>query len=322
MKTKELPNIEHLNFRPFPGLASPHLQTFFGTFSWRGKAPHSVQHFIPLQDGDSLCCEISTPSSWEAHQKTLLLVHGLGGSHASSYMVRLSRQFYEKGYRVVRVNLRGSGSGKHHAQFPYHGGVSQDLLKVIHILKDKSPDSDIILLGFSLGGNIALKLTAELETDPGSLLKHIIAVCPPIDLSGTINLLCSRSNRLYHNYYLKLLKPTAKKWGADSKKIFSMYDFDNQVTAPIWGFKNAEDYYRQSSSCYLLPKIQRNCQILFAKDDPFIDYRSILKEPLPPSVRVFFSEYGGHLGFIGQTEQKRSYFWLDQLLQKWVEQIN
>src|ERR1700761_7477070 len=99
-------SIKPLEFYPARGFASPHLQTILPTlFNHRGKEPPSASFFIPLTDGDTLYCKISTPSGWKLHQKTIILLHGLGGSHQSGYMVRLSRKCYEAGYRVVRVNL-------------------------------------------------------------------------------------------------------------------------------------------------------------------------------------------------------------------------
>ncbi|MCE2983645.1 MAG: alpha/beta fold hydrolase [Parachlamydia sp.] len=312
--------IENLDFHPFPGLASPHLQTLLGTFSWGGEAPPSRQKIVSLGDGDALSCEISTPPDWDVGDKSLILVHGLGGSHASNYMVRLSRRFYQAGHRVVRINLRGSGSGRSHAQLPYHGGASLDVLKVLKQIKNETPASELVLIGFSLGGNIALKLAGEMDESP-DLLKHVIAVCPPIDLSNTVERLSLKSNLLYHRYFLNLLRPTAKKWATNYSTIANMYDFDSHVTAKIWGFKNADDYYRYSSSCYCLPTIRPPCQILFAKDDPVIDHQCIFNTSLSPSTKVYLSNKGGHLGFIGQTPKRRMTFWLDSILEKWVAKI-
>lgn len=310
--------IEHLSFQPFPGLMSPHAQTIFGGLSQAGTPPPSETFTVPVDDNDALSCDLSTPPSWQADHKTVIMIHGLSGSHVSNYMVRISRKLYQAGYRTVRVNLRACGSGSHLASRPYHGGTSPDILQVIKNLKVKTPDSPIILMGFSLGGNIALKLAGELQEKASDLIYRTIAVCPPIDLAHSLTILSQPFNRFYHKYYLDNIKYQTMKW-VGNQSIRSIYEFDNAVTAPLWGFKNASDYHRQCSSCYLLPKIRHSCYILFAADDPFVDYRRALDHPLSRSVKIGLSQYGGHLGFLGQMGKGRQFFWLDQLLQEWIE---
>ena len=309
-----LPTVQHLQFRPIFGLGSPHIQTVLSIlFSKPGFEPPSVWFQVSLDDGDILHCMLSTPPTWTPSGKTILLVHGLGGSHSSSYMVRLSWKLYQKGFRILRINLRGVGPGEPRVQRPYHGGVSQDLLQVVQALKKQSPDSPFIMIGFSLGGNIALKLAGELGSQAGTLLEEVISVCAPIDLAQTMNALLSFPNRLYSEYYVNGLKKLGNRW-LGAKSIRTIIDFDHAVTAPQWGFKDAFDYYKQSSSCFLLPKISLPCHLIFAADDPFIDYRSALMNSLPTTTKVSLSPYGGHMGFLGWSGEEHGYFWLDHLL--------
>ncbi len=312
--------INHLLFRPLPGCASPHLQTILANLIAPGKAPPSMPLFIPLKDSDTLCCEVSTPSSWHMTQKTVMMIHGLAGNHTSAYMVRISRKLYHDGYRVIRINLRGCGSGQHLARFTYHGGISDDILRVIQALKQETPLSPLILLGFSLGGNIVLKLAGELGEEGRNLLHHTIAICPSIDLAQSVHLLSRFSNRFYHRYFLTKMKQQASRW-PERNKIKSIYDFDHLITAPQWGFQSASDYYQQCSSRFWLPYIQHSCYLLFAADDPFIDYRSVLDMTLSSSVKIWLCQYGGHMGFLGWAGRKHRYFWLDYLLQTWINDI-
>ena len=183
---------KQLSFLPLQGCGSPHIQTFFAGFSQPGKPPPSLPFLVSLGDGDLLSCQISTPPSWKPTDKTVLLVHGLCGSHESNYMVRLSRKLYKQGYRAVRINLRACGSGHSLARRPYHGGLSQDLLQVLQAMKRQAPDSPMILIGFSLGGNIALKLAGELGRQ--KLLTLTIAICSPLNLGHTAHLLTLPQN--------------------------------------------------------------------------------------------------------------------------------
>lgn len=310
--------IQNLSFRPFPGLRSPHLQTILGCYSRAGTPPPSSSLIVSLKDGDNLHCETSTPPLWHSSHKTIVMVHGLGGSaNTSGYMIRLSRKLFQAGMRVVRVNLRGCGAGNLLARRPYHAGTSDDILHVIKALKLRTPDSPIVLLGFSLGGNIVLKLAGELAEKGTDYLEQTIAVCPPVDLEKTISLLSKPSNNLYHRFYVHTLQKQSHRW--TNGNIYStLSEFDNEVTSFLWGFRDALDYYKQCSSLPLLPQIKHPCRILFAADDPFIDYRSALVAPLNPSIKISLCQHGGHMGFVGWGGRKHPYFWLDSLITKWI----
>jgi uncharacterized protein len=308
--------IEKIFFKPLLGTASPHLQTILACLTLPGIEPPSSPLKITLSDGDQLCCEMSTPLDWQATQKTVVLIHGLGGSHKSNYVVRTARKLFEYGYKVVRINLRGCGSGKGLAKRPYHGGTTEDVLAVLQRLKQENSSSPIILIGFSLGGNIVLKLGAELGKGQ-QLIEKSIAICPPIDIEETVRLLMRPSNYLYHRYYVKKLRREAKPW-IQRRKFSSIPEFDNLVTAPNWGFNDAWDYYAKSSSRFVLSEIEHPCDILFAADDPFINYQSAFDRPLAPQVKIWATQRGGHLGFLGTDGKNRGCFWIDQLIEKWV----
>lgn len=310
--------IKTLPFHPAVGLSSPHLQTILPTLLGKGGIePPSSYFFIALEDGDILCCKMSTPPNWKPHQRTIVLLPGLGGTDTSNYMIRMSRKFYRMGYRSLRLNLRGSGQGIHFAQRPYHGGVSPDILQAIQTLKQQTPQSPIVLIGFSLGGNIALKLLGELGEQSSPLIETVIAICAPIDLKQTMNLLSEGFNRLYHRYYVKGLQRIGSRW-IGKHTIRSLLEFDNLVTAHYWGYRDAFDYYHQCSSKFFLPHIRSSCHLIFAADDPFVDYRSALQNPLSSVVKIWLSQHGGHMGFWGWAGKRHGYNWLDALLIKLV----
>jgi predicted alpha/beta-fold hydrolase len=310
--------VKILNFKPFPGFSSKHLQTILPNYLAQGKAPATSNYSVILQDKDCLSCEISTPLNWLPHHKTVVLVHGIGGAHTSSYMVRLTRKFYEKGIQVVRVNLRGVGSGFGLSKLPYHAGVSFDVLEVLKSLKKDNVLSDIYLIGFSLGGNVILKLAGELGEEAPKFVKTFISVSAPIDLERSIELIENPWNKLYHRYFVKNIKKQGKPW--ITQKIKSLSDYDNNVTAPIWGFKNAKDYYDNCSSLSLLSKIKVPAHLVFSLDDPFVCTRNLKTVSLPENVNIWVSKHGGHMGYLGSTPNSKHIFWMDQLLLNWVDE--
>lgn len=308
-------NIVTLPFVPLKGLTSPHLQTILANFSPTGKPPPSEPALFNMEDGDILWCEISTPPTWEPQHKTIVMLHGLGGNISSGYMIRLSRKFYKAGFRVLRVNMRGSGDGKKLVKRPYHGGLSSDIQTILEKLKEKTPHSPITLIGFSLSANMVLKLAGELGENAKSLLEKTIAICPPIDLKATSDAIALKG--FYNRYYLFHMAKQARRWSGNNK-FSKISDFDFFVTANQWGFKSAEDYYEQCSSRYFVSKIRHPCYIAVAWDDPFVNCQPLLEVPLSPEVQIGVTAHGGHMGFLGRTDSEHGYFWMDHQLFTWI----
>jgi predicted alpha/beta-fold hydrolase len=305
-----------LNFHPLFGMSSKHLQMIISAFLPMGKAPQSNQWLVNIGNEDQLSCEVSIPHGWKSTDKTIVLIHGLGGSHTSRYMVRIAREMFKKGCKVVRINLRNCGSGKGLSKLPYSAGTSDDILKVLIALKHQTPESEIFVIGFSLGGNIALKLAGELHKDFDNLVKAFFAICPPFDLEQTVLSIQQRKYHIYHRYYLKKILEQARPW--ITQKIHSIYEFDDKITGPSWGFSGAKDYYQNCSSKNFLNKIHTTCHIICAEDDPFISLDTLEDVSLSKSVHLWTTKFGSHLGFLGRPEGSWKFQWLDHLLLNWI----
>ena len=295
---------KRLEFIPLTGFSSCHLQTIISAFKKPKEEPPSFSWKVSLPDGDALSCEMSQPDAFE---KIVLLVHGLGGSHESGYMVRIAKKLYDKGICACRVNLRGAGSGKGLSKRSYHAGRSDDLLAVLEAIKRAHPEKRVSVVGFSLGANIVLKLAGELAGDAHELIEQTVAVCAPLDLYKTVLAIQRPKNALYHRYYLKKIEARTK----------TLYAFDDTVTAPLWGFRNALEYYDASSSRHFLGAIQHKCRLLFSEDDPFIPY-SVVEEAFWHDVEVYTTQYGGHMGYLGPTQKRYDYYWMDEKILDWV----
>lgn len=311
-------------FKPFFGLKNHHLQTLVSYLIFRDKSPESQTQLVELPDGDSLAIEVSTPQNWQPHMPTILMVHGIGGSHKSPYLVRLTHKLIKLSLRVVRLNFRGIGSGIGKAKNISHAGSSHDLLQVILNLKKNCPCSPIIVIGFSLSGNIALKLAGEQDLTPW--VSQLLAICPAINLEESSKRLDQWQNTIYRKSILssiiKLIESPVSQFSYKSQKPLKLCkklrDFDETFTAPAAGFKDALDYYNKSSSKNFVANIKVPCQILFAKDDPLIDHTILDSVILPKNIQVFKTTHGGHMGFL-QMSFSKELFWMDDTIIHWIK---
>ena len=315
-------------FRPHPLLRGGHAQTLAGAYlPWSTVASTSVQHQIALPDGDKLVLHDDCPPTWELGQRVVLLMHGLAGSHQSGYMVRISRRLFERGIRSFRLDLRGSGAGAHLARRPYHAGCSDDLLHAIQAMGRLCPGSSISPIGFSLSGNILLKFLGESPGRVPPCIDRAMAVNPPIDLRGCVQELDRFSNRAYNRHFVNLLHRTLEIRRqtvpgaiipADYRRPRRLYDFDDRYTAPVSGFRNADEYYSQCSAAQFLPAIAVPTLILTARDDPLVPAASFERSRRSDSVELLLTNSGGHLGFIARSGVDPDHRWMDWRVLDWL----
>ncbi|MCH9632262.1 MAG: hypothetical protein S4CHLAM6_05930 [Chlamydiae bacterium] len=309
-------------FKPSIALRNPHLQTLLSYVLKREAEPQSNTRLIELPDQDLLALEMSTPKGWKPTDPTVLMLPGTAGSHQSPYLVRMANRLLENNIQAIRLNFRGIGSGMGHAKKISHGGASDELLHVIKALHKDFPSSPLSVIGFSLGGNILLKLAGENELS--KYLKKIIAVCPPLSLLDSSQRLTRLQNRIYQQSIVKTIiriveSPQSKFSYKPTKplsKCRTLQEIDNLFTAPASGFDNAEHYYQECSCLQFIENITSPCNILFAQDDPLIDCSKINEIKLPQRVNLMKTRYGGHMGFLKSSYKNP--FWMDEQLLSWL----
>lgn len=321
-----MPLHEELPFDPCPFLSDPHQQTILSSFLNWLTAPEAKQKLVLLPDGDKLSLEVSTPPNWQNGDLTVAMVHGLCGSHESPYLIRLVKRLASLGIRAVRINMRGCGSGRGLSRQFYHSGRSEDIFHAVKALKIEHPASPILLIGFSLGGNIVLKMTGELHTLAKEFLSQVIAVSPPVDLFTSVQLLSDPSNAIYEKYFYRLLRTEVYYLQKKFKEIprvhlpkeMKLFDFDQMYTAPRCGFKDAYDYYAKCSSIHVIEDIAVPCRILLSEDDPIVSGFSLDEYPLPTNVNLYKTKKGGHMGYLGNPTDEKGFHWLDSVLIDWI----
>ncbi len=318
-------NENYLRFNPL--IRSSYYQTVIGSLIDFEPELASKTHHVLLPDGDLIALEIATPKDWRPENPSVLMVHGLCGSHRSHYMKRIARRLFNQGVQAIRINLRGCGSGRGLSKGIYHSGSSQDIFHVVENMKKMFPHSPKILMGFSLGANISLKLAAELGSGGDQYLKGVIAVSPPADLLSSSRLLTLQKNECYANYFIKLLVKDVEFRHSyfdlpahNLPENVTLTEFDEIYTAPYAKFSSAFEYYYYASSKRIAHKITLPTKILFANDDPIIKSTVLDDLKLPENISIFKTEHGGHIGFVGLNIFKE-FRWMDKIVTDWVNEL-
>lgn len=315
-----------LPYRPFPLLRSGHLQTLMVGLVCGWRPPHNAKEIlIPLQDDDSLVVHEENCPALPDSAPLTILVHGLGGDHRSPYLQRLAHKLSLAGQRVWRIDLRGSGAGLEHAWRPPHAGRSDDLAAVVNAACRAYPRADVNLAGFSLSGNIVLKMLGEAFDGrisiPIQRIQLALAIAPPIDLALCADNMDRFSRKLYTKYYLRVLENQVEQrrrqwsqWESVPREPFvkTIRQFDARYTAPLSGFQNTAEYYSNASAKPLLEKIETQTLILIDRSDPIVTasaYNSVRTNP--STTKLVFTRHGGHMGYFGLDASGKLMRWME-----------
>lgn len=319
---------DHPPFRPLSTLRSAHLQTL-GAYFFQGRQPEykAVKHTVPLFDGDRLVLHDDQPESWITGDRAVILFHGLCGCHRSPYVARTAYKLNRRGIRTFRVDMRGFGDSTLISRSHLHGGCYQDAESVIKFVNRLTPLSKISLVGFSIGGNVILKTLGLWGEATPDHVDSAIAVAPPIDLMHASWNLRQGGNRIYESYFMKRLK---SQLTMRRKRVKNLNDnqinplpsrlvhWDDQFTAPCWGYSGAREYYEDASSCGQLDRVSVPTIILTAQDDPVVPFSMYNDFPMAAEIELVSTRYGGHLGFIGANSKDLDRYWMDWRVCHWV----
>ena len=302
-------------FRPF--FRNPHLATIAGNY-WRrnldAKRFPVTARLFETEPGVRVLVHSQVPSA--EPKGHAIIIHGLEGSSAAGYACSLAQALLEDGYAAHRFNMRSCGGTEQYSgRALYHSGQTGDVREVIRQIR-AADDKPFIIIGFSLGGNVALKLAGELgagATDEG--IAAVCAVSTPIDLAACVRQLHKPANWLYANRFLKRLKDRIRVKERLTPGLFpvhrldhvhTIWDFDDIFTAPAFGFGTAANYYATQSSAGFLEHIRIPALLIQAKDDPLIPF-SVYDLPAfrtNPNLRLIATERGGHIGFISRRKRR------------------
>ena len=258
-----------------------------------------------------------------ADHATLLLLHGLEGSSLAHYMYGISDKAWAAGWNVVRLNQRNCGGTEHLSRGLYHSGLTHDPLAVIRELIHHDRIASVAVAGYSLGGNLALKLAGELGDVAPPELTAVCAVSPTLDLGVCVEALERRSNMAYEWNFVRNLKARMRRKSAafpgdypldGLRRVWTVRQFDEAYTAPHHGFRDATDYYYRASAMRVIDRIRVPALIITAQDDPFVP-ASTFRDPsmtCNPNITVAMTPHGGHCAFVARADDAYDGYWAER----------
>lgn len=315
------------SYEPKLAFKSKHFNTIYRTLFQKININFERKR-METSDGDFMDIDFSKIGS----SNLIVIIHGLEGSSSSKYVRAMSHISNEKGYDVAAVNLRGCSGETNRNLYSYHSGKTNDLAEIINYLDQSTKYVSYHIVGYSLGGNLVLKYLGEERDDYSAKLKSAIGVSVPCDLKGSSEAIAEFWNMVYmQRFLISLKKKTLIKIDQfpemvlDKEAILNsknFQDFDNYFTAPVNGFKDAEDYWKKNSCKQFLGTIKIPSLLITSEDDPFLSKSCI---PLQEAKdNAFFhlevTNYGGHVGYNSNFENG-SGFWLEKRIIDYIESL-
>lgn len=309
MDGKERAGFSVRPFRAAAWLPSPHGQTIGGRLLRRPAPPAFRRERVELPDGDFVDLD-HPPGPTDPASPVVLLTHGLEGSARRGYAINVYGELAARGVRAVGLNFRSCSGEPNRLARAYHSGDTADIRHVLELLAERFPDAPRGAIGFSLGGNALLKLLGEAGEDVRRLVQTAVAVSVPYDLGAGADFLeGTRMGRFYTSRFVDSLVAKAQAKGellgdACDRELLgrarTFREFDDAVTAPLHGFRDAADYYHQSSSRHFIEAIRIPTLLLHAADDPFLPAACFPRGAAAanPWVEAVLTPEGGHVGFI------------------------
>lgn len=293
------------HYKPPHIFKNGHFSTIYAGLFRKVNGVKQERESVVLDDGDYL--DIDWSFTHKNTRKAIIILHGLEGNAQRPYMTGTAKIFNKNGFDAVCINFRSCSGKTNNLYRSYHSGATDDLRVIIDHVLSLNKYNEIVLKGFSLGGNITLKYLGEGNAVPKEI-KAAVAVSVPCFLSGSVLELHKIKNALYAKRFKKHLLEKLK-WkqqlfpekinNTDFKKIITLKDFDDFYTSKAHGFKDAMDYYEKSSSLQFLPSVSIPTLIINAKNDSFLspECYPVKEAEFSSSLFLEMPDYGGHVGF-------------------------
>lgn len=320
-------------FEPHPLLKNGHAMTMAAALVPRrfDITPAEARRFQVDQDS-WLLGHCHWQSEKHKEVPVLVLVHGLEGSSDSNYMRGIAEKAFRRGFHVVRMNQRNCGGTEALTPTLYNSGMSGDYRAVFEELSNHDGLEQIFFAGYSMGGNLVTKMAGEFADAVPKALRGVCAVCPALDLAACADALAHSGNYLYQRRFVSgLMDRYARKQKIFPQRyqlkgsfgpIYTVRQFDEVITAPQFGYRDAQHYYERASAKRVASKICVPFLMITAQDDPFVPYESFQAAGISdnPAIRFVAPQHGGHCGFISKHGGAER-FWAEQRIVEFCEAI-
>jgi predicted alpha/beta-fold hydrolase len=326
-------------FQPRRFIINGHLQTIMGNYLPRVNglpSPEAQLVEVSPATENQIASQVLCHCHWQPEEvrptrPTAIIVHGLEGSSNSQYVVGNANKLWRAGCNVIRMNMRNCGGTEALSPTLYHSGLTNDVLAVMNFFVAQHGLRSMSLIGYSMGGNLVLKLAGELGIAAPSELRSVIGVSPALDLGPSADALHRPQNRFYEMKFLRALlrryrrKVTLFPHAYDPNVaigIRSLRELDDRITALYSGFTGAEDYYYRAAAARVIDRIAVPTLILHALDDPFVRItdESCSKLDANHNVRLITTHHGGHCAFLAQPDADSGYdgYWAEHTLLRFL----
>jgi predicted alpha/beta-fold hydrolase len=330
-------------FVPRRFLSNNHLQTILGNFLPRANhLPALTEELVEVSPavGEQIASRVLCLCHWQPEavrsaRPTAILLHGLEGSANSHYVVGNANKLWRAGANVIRMNMRNCGGSNYEMAREtatlYHSGLSGDVAAVMQHFLSRERLESIALIGYSMGGNLVLKLAGELAAAAPAQLRSVVGISPSIDLGPSATALHRIENRLYEARFLRALfrryrnKTRFFPRAYDPNRVVgirSLRDFDDRITAFYCGFASAEDYYHRAAAARVVDRIAVPTLIVSALDDPFIRFtpEALAALRANPNITLLQPEHGGHCAFLARRDSagQDDGYWAETTLLQFV----
>jgi predicted alpha/beta-fold hydrolase len=317
-------------FVPRPTLCGGHRMTLYSWGNPRDfpQLPAPTRRYFDVAPGARVAADCHwQPQPWT--RGTLVALHGLNGSSDAHYMRGLAAKAFESGMNVLRLNQRNCGGTEALSQGLFHSGLTADAAHVIHELGEVDGLGAIALAGYSLGGNLALKLAGEYGAHAPARLVGVAAVSPIIEIGECTRALERRSNAIYQWNFVRDLKRRMRRKEAVRPGAFDLSalasirtvrQFDETYTAPYFGFRSAEDYYHRASAMRVIDRIRVPALVITAEDDPFVPSQPFRDPKVTGNRHIDLRvlPHGGHCGFVGVRSAGDDGYWAENQIVDFV----
>jgi predicted alpha/beta-fold hydrolase len=300
-------------FVPRAYLRNRHAMTLAGNFLPRkNNLPKAEECLCRVEEHSQVLCHCHWQPDAE-RKPTVIIVHGLEGSSLSQYVIGNASKAWDAGMNIVRMNMRTCGGTLQLTPSLYHSGLSSDVGAVLRTVIEQKKVRQVGLIGYSMGGNLVLKLAGELGADAPAELKAVAAVSPAADLAASADAMHVGGNRIYEWKFLVSLMRTFER----KRKLFpeiykkvehwpgSIREFDDVVTARYCGFESAQDYYTRAAAARVIDKIGLPTLVVHAADDPFIRFLPETRASMlaNPHITLLETTHGGHCAFLAESDE-------------------